>query len=118
MNTLVFSPHTATRIRPKVEKGDANETSYDYGITATQKKNIKGLYQSRPGDITLNLRGEDVPLIGIFYTREKDFQEHDQLIVVSGDFAGTYLVLGTEIKHMVHGGFSHVQISLARNVIP
>lgn len=115
MSLLKRTPHSVTLKRPTVSRdADNNVASRDYASPA-ETRVIKGLFQTRGGEVAVGDEGNIVPFDAVFYTLETDVETNDRIEVAVSFYTGNFLVVGVEPKGRMNGEFSHNQVSLQKD---
>ncbi len=115
MGIPISQPHTVSVVTATVSR-DAGSNAATQDFTAPTPRNVKGMFQTRSGDLVQDEEGKITSLDGIFYTTDQGVLVDDLMTVTLPGISEKFVVASRSVKMGVDGGFSHVEHDLSREV--
>lgn len=115
MPLLRRTPHVVILKRPAVSRDADNNVAtrdYDNPIRTAQ---VKCLFQSRGGEVSIGDEGNIVPFDAKLYTLDKNMEVNDRVEVNLSFYTGNFLVTAVVPKGCIRGGYSHNEVLLQKD---
>jgi hypothetical protein len=109
-------PHTVQVVRPVESKNtNTGATSFNYAVPPAVKRAVKGFVSTQGGTLASSDEGGIVPFDATFFTKDTAIAVNDQVILAFSWLSGNFLVVGTEPKAGLRGGFDHNEVLLQKD---
>lgn len=107
-------PHTVTVVTAAVARDAGhNAATQDYSGAS---RSVKGMFQTRSGDLIQDEEGKLSTLDGIFYTKNTGVLVDDLITVALTGVSDKFRVSSRSVKFDIAGKFSHVEHDLSREI--
>jgi hypothetical protein len=115
MGVLRRTPHSVVLTRPRVDRDSGtNATKLNYA-SPTLTKTVKGMFQSRGGELSISEEGLAQPFDAVFFTNDSDVKQNDRLEVALAFYTGNFIVVVAEPKVALSGRFDHTETFLRKD---
>ncbi len=115
MPLLRRTPHVVILKRPAISRDtDNNVATRDYD-SPTRTAQVKCLFQSRGGEVSIGDEGNIIPFDAKLYTLDKNVEVNDRIEVTLSFYTGNFLVTAVVPKGLLHGGYSHNEVLLQKD---
>lgn len=114
MGIPISQPHSVVVVTAAVARdADHNAATQDFSGAS---RSVKGMFQTRSGDLIQDETGKLSTLDGIFYTTDQSILVDDLITVALPGISEKFRVSSRSVKMGIDGGFSHVQHDLVKEI--
>ena len=108
-------PHTVSVVTAAVAR-DAGHNAATQDYSAPTPRSIKGIFQTRSGDLIQDEEGKLSTLDGVFYTKDTGVLVDDLMTVALTGVSEKFRVSSRSVKFDIAGKLSHVEHDLSREI--